>query len=195
MMSIKNVVPSGTEFFYRSLTPQNSEMIRYFPLPSTIPMFHVVLYQPEIPDNTGAIGRTCVAVGARLHLVKPLGFQLEHRRLARAGMDYWNHLDYQIADDWNHLVAGLSGNYWYFTKKTVQSYTNVRYSANDVLVFGSESQGLPAFILDANPKHCVRIPMLSEARSLNLSVSVGVALYEAQRQLHSEMKKQNNTEM
>ncbi|MDR0703457.1 MAG: tRNA (cytidine(34)-2'-O)-methyltransferase [Planctomycetaceae bacterium] len=154
-------------------------------------MFHVVLYQPEIPENTGAIGRTCVAVGARLHLVKPFGFQLEHRRLARAGMDYWNHLDYQIADDWNHLVTGLSGNYWYFTKKAVQSYANVRYSADDILVFGSESRGLPAFILDSDPehKHCVRIPMLPEARSLNLSVSVGVALYEAQRQLDFEAKK------
>ncbi|MDR1963473.1 MAG: tRNA (cytidine(34)-2'-O)-methyltransferase [Planctomycetaceae bacterium] len=152
-------------------------------------MFHVVLYQPEIPDNTGAIGRTCVAAGARLHLVKPLGFQLEHRRLARAGMDYWNHLDYQLANDWNELRSKLSGNFWYFTKKAVKCYTDVDYSFGDVLVFGSESQGLPAFLLDSGD--CVRIPMKPEARSLNLSVSVGIAVYEAQRQLGEKLKIDN----
>ncbi|MDR2441635.1 MAG: tRNA (cytidine(34)-2'-O)-methyltransferase [Planctomycetaceae bacterium] len=157
-------------------------------------MFHVVLYQPEIPENTGAIGRTCVAVGARLYLIKPLGFQLEHRRLVRAGMDYWNHLNYQIADDWNHLTTGLSGNYWYFTKKAAISFTEVCYCADDVLVFGSESRGLPAFILDSEPEHCVRIPMLPEARSLNLSVCVGVALYEAQRQQVGRTEKHEITE-
>jgi tRNA (cytidine/uridine-2'-O-)-methyltransferase len=157
-------------------------------------VFHVVLYQPEIPDNTGAVGRTCVAVGARLHLVKPLGFQLEHRRLARAGMDYWNHLHYQLADNWYHLTTKLTGNYWYFTKKAVKSYTDVCYSADDILVFGCESRGLPAFILDAEPEHCVRIPMLPDARSLNLSVCVGIALYEAQRQqhIHNEKFETNN---
>ncbi|MDR2115954.1 MAG: tRNA (cytidine(34)-2'-O)-methyltransferase [Planctomycetaceae bacterium] len=152
-------------------------------------MFHVVLYQPEIPENTGAIGRTCVAVGAKLYLVKPFAFQLEHRRLVRAGMDYWNHLNYQIADDWNHLITGLSGNYWYFTKKAMKSFTDIRYTNNDVFVFGNESRGLPAFILDSEPEHCVRIPMLPEARSLNLSVCVGIALYEAQRQQIYETEK------
>jgi tRNA (cytidine/uridine-2'-O-)-methyltransferase len=153
-------------------------------------VFHIVLYQPEIPENTGAIGRTCVAVGAELHLVKPLGFQLEHRRLARAGMDYWQYLDYQTADDWNNLIRTLPGNRWYFTKKAVKYYMEVCYASGDALVFGSESQGLPDFILNSDPEHCVRIPMQPEARSLNLSVSVGIALYEAQRQLGFLAKKE-----
>lgn len=146
-------------------------------------LFHVVLYQPEIPDNTGAIGRTCVAVGADLFLVKPLGFQLDHRRLVRAGMDYWQHLDCHTAADWNDLTLQLPGHRWYFTKKAVKSYTDVQYQIGDVLVFGNESKGLPEFILDAEPERCLRIPIAPEARSLNLSVSVGIVLFEAKRQL------------
>jgi len=152
-------------------------------------MFHVVLYQPEIPENTGAIGRTCVALGAKLHLVKPLGFQLDHRRIARAGMDYWEHLDYQTANDWTDLTRQLPGRRWYFTKKAVKFYTEVEYADEDVFVFGSESLGLPSFILDAAPEQCVSIPMQPAARSLNLSVSVGIALYEARRQLETQRNK------
>lgn len=152
-------------------------------------LLHVVLYQPEIPDNTGAVGRTCVATGAKLTLVKPLGFQIDHRRLARAGMDYWNHLDYYVADDWAELTERVAGRRWYFTKKAVKCYTEVRYSPGDLLVFGNESSGLPDRILDADPEHCVRIPMMPEARSLNLSVSVGIAVYEAKRQIEILSKK------
>lgn len=146
-------------------------------------MLNVVLYQPEIPDNTGAVGRSCVAVGAKLFLVKPLGFQLDHRRIARAGMDYWNYLDYQTVDHWDQLQSKLNGDGWYFTKKAVKCYTDVSYKSGDFLVFGSESTGLPDKILQAVPERCVRIPIQPEARSLNLSVSVAVALFEAKRQI------------
>lgn len=148
-------------------------------------LFHVVLYQPEIPDNTGAVGRTCVAVGADLYLVKPLGFQLDHRRIARAGMDYWQYLDCQTTDNWEDLTTKLSGHRWYFTKKAVKSYTEACYKVGDTFVFGSESLGLPKSILDSDPEHCLRIPIAPEARSLNLSVSVGIVLFEAKRQIGS----------
>ena len=149
----------------------------------------VVLYQPEIPDNTGAVGRTCVAAGVKLFLVKPLGFQLDHRRIARAGMDYWKHLDYRIADDWEDLTSQLPGRRWYFTKKGLKCYSEVGYTPGDILVFGSESQGLPDFILDSDPEHSVHIPIQPGVRSLNLSVSVGIAVFEAQRQLKILAKK------
>ncbi len=151
--------------------------------------FHVVLYQPEIPDNTGAIGRTCVAAGADLFLVKPLGFQLDHRRIARSGMDYWQYLDCRTADDWDDLRRMLPGRRWYFSKKAVKSYAEVQYRPGDALVFGRESTGLPDFVLDSAPEHCLKIPMASEARSLNLSVSVGIVLYEAKRQMEFCPKK------
>ncbi len=149
---------------------------------------HVVLYQPEIPENTGSIGRTCVAAGAKLHLVKPLGFQLDERRIARSGMDYWNCLDYQVHNDWTDLLSQLRQlkppcRRWYFTKKAVKFYTEAQYRPGDVLVFGPESSGLPRSILDAEPENCLKIPMAEEARSLNLAVSVGIVLYEAKRQI------------
>lgn len=152
-------------------------------------MLHIVLYQPEIPENTGSIGRTCVAAGARLHLVRPLGFQLDQRRLQRAGMDYWPQLDYRVHDDWADLDANLPGRRWYFSRKAVKCYTRAEYRDGDILVFGSESHGLPDFLLDSAPARCVSIPMQSVARSLNLSVSVGIALYEAERQLDFFEKK------
>lgn len=145
--------------------------------------FHVVLFEPEIPDNTGAVGRTCVAAGAALHLVKPLGFRLDHRRIARAGLDYWEHLDVRTYDHWQDLDHNLPGHRWYFTKKAVKSYCQVRYTPGDILVFGCESRGLPDSLLDADADRCLKIPIAPEARSLNLSVSVGIALFEAQRQI------------
>ena len=154
----------------------------------TVPNLHVVLYQPEIPDNTGAVGRTCVAAGADLYLVKPLGFQLDHRRIARAGMDYWKHLHCRTVDDWNDLTLKLPGHRWYFTKKAIKLYTEVRYCPGDILVFGNESRGLPEFILDAAAEQCLKIPIAPEARSLNLSVSVGIALFEAKRQIDNFSK-------
>ena len=147
---------------------------------------HIVLYQPEIPDNTGNVGRTCVALGAKLWLVRPLGFRLEDRRLRRAGLDYWQHLDWEAVDDWSALVGRLGRRPWLFTKHAATSYTDAAFSRADVLVFGSESQGLPDALLGAYPDRCLRIPMAAEARSLNLAVSVAVAAFEARRQLSAE---------
>lgn len=150
---------------------------------NTQPTCHIVLYQPEIPHNTGAVGRTCVAVGAKLWLVRPLGFRLDDRHLRRAGMDYWKYLTWQVVDDWESLVRQLPGRRpWLITKTGRTAYTDVRFHPGDVIVFGSETQGLPGWLLDAHPERCLRIPMRPEARSLNLSVSVGIVAYEAVRQ-------------
>ena len=147
------------------------------------PSLHIVLYQPEIPDNTGNVGRTCVALGAKLWLVRPLGFRLDDRHLRRAGLDYWQHLDWEAVDDWAALQARLPGRRpWCFTKHAATSYTEARFSPGDVLVFGSESQGLPRSLTEAHADRCLRIPMAAEARSLNLAVSVAVAAFEARRQ-------------
>ena len=133
------------------------------------------------------MGRTCVALGAKLWLVRPLGFRLEDRRLRRAGLDYWQHLDWEAVDDWSALVGRLSGRRpWLFTKHAATIYTDAAFSRGDVLVFGSESQGLPGALLEAYPDRCLRIPMAAEARSLNLAVSVAVAAFEARRQLSAE---------
>ncbi len=147
------------------------------------PSLDVVLFEPEIPYNTGSVGRTCVAVGAKLWLVRPLGFQIEDRRLRRAGLDYWQHLDWEAVDDWDALVARLvDRRFWFFSKKVDKIYTDVEFVAGDVLVFGSESKGLPQSLLDAQADHCLRIPIRPQARSLNLSVSVALAAFEARRQ-------------
>jgi len=148
------------------------------------PLFHVVLYQPEIPDNTGAIGRTCVAIGAKLWLVRPLGFQIDHRRIKRAGLDYWQHLDLEIVDDWENLTERLAGKrFWFLSKKAETPFTMPLFVKNDVFVFGCESLGLPQSIMEENRTQLLRIPMRQEARSLNLSVSVGITLFEANRQI------------
>ena len=147
------------------------------------PDLNVVLFEPEIPYNTGSVGRTCVAVGAKLWLVRPLGFQIEDRRLKRAGLDYWQHLDWEAVDDWNALAERLRpGRFWFFTKKVEKLYTEAKFAAGDALVFGSESKGLPQALTDADKDHCLRIPIRRQARSLNLSVSVAVAAFEARRQ-------------
>jgi len=146
-------------------------------------MLHIVLYQPEIPYNAGSVGRTCVAIGAKLWLVRPLGFQLDDRRLRRAGLDYWEHLDWQVVDDWNALETCLGqGRFWFFSKTAAKRYTDACFSDGDVLVFGSESQGLPTTMLAAGGDRCLRIPIDPHARSLNLSVSVAVIAFEARRQ-------------
>jgi tRNA (cytidine/uridine-2'-O-)-methyltransferase len=147
------------------------------------PLVHIVLHQPEIPDNTGNVGRTCVALDAKLWLVRPLGFRMEDRRLRRAGLDYWQHLDWEAVDDWSALVGRLPGcRLWLFSKGGTTIYTNAAFSLGDALVFGSESQGLPRALLESQPDRCLRIPMAAEARSLNLAVSVAVAAFEARRQ-------------
>jgi tRNA (cytidine/uridine-2'-O-)-methyltransferase len=144
---------------------------------------HIVLHQPEIHYNAGSVGRTCVAVGAKLWLVRPLGFRLDDRRLRRAGLDYWQHLDWEVADDWAALCRRLPDRRpWFFSQTGSTCYTEVKYDPDDVLVFGSESQGLPPTMLQSNADRCLRIPVRGEARSLNLSVTVAVAAFEAQRQ-------------
>lgn len=147
------------------------------------PNLHVVLYQPEIPYNTGSVGRTCVAVGAKLWLVRPLGFRVDDYYLRRAGLDYWEHLQWEVVDDWSALQSRLSGHrFWYFTKKSRHMFTGVTYENGDVLVFGCESQGLPDEMLESVSEQTLRIPTRPEVRSLNLSNSVAVAVYEAVRQ-------------
>lgn len=152
------------------------------------PLLHIVLYQPAIPPNTGNIGRTCVAIGAKLWLVKPLGFRLDEKDLRRAGLDYWPHLEWEVVEDWAELAAKLAeplaaGRAWFFTKTATRLHTDVNYQAGDVLVFGSETSGLPPEILLQHAAHALRIPMRSPVRSINLSVSAGVAMYEAVRQM------------
>ena len=149
------------------------------------PRLHVVLHQPEIPYNTGSVGRTCVAIGAKLWLVRPLGFRVDSYHLRRAGLDYWQHLEWEAVDDWASLVEHLPcERHWYFSKKVDRSYAEVEFAAGDVMVFGSESQGLPAEMLDQGER-CLRIPTRGDVRSLNLSNAVAVAGYEALRQMGS----------
>jgi tRNA (cytidine/uridine-2'-O-)-methyltransferase len=146
------------------------------------PLLHIVLHQPEIPYNTGSVGRTCVAVGAKLWLIRPLGFRVDDYYLRRAGLDYWEHLAWQVVDDWNQLELTLPGRRWFFTKKAVRSYLDVSYERADVLVFGSESAGLPESLSAHQCEARVRIPTRPDVRSLNLSNAVAVAAYEAMRQ-------------
>lgn len=144
------------------------------------PLMHIVLYQPEIPYNTGSVGRTCVGVGAKLWLVRPLGFRVDDYHLRRAGLDYWQHLEWQVVDDWDELTSNLpTARHWYFTKFATAGMGEAAYQPGDVLVFGRESQGLPKSITQQAPDRCLRIPIRPELRSLNLSNSVSIASYEA----------------
>ena len=147
------------------------------------PSFHIVLHEPEIHYNTGSVGRTCVALGAKLWLVRPLGFRLDDRRLRRAGLDYWEHLNWEVVDDWDALLQRLPDRRpWLFTKTATRVYTDAAFRPGDIMVFGSETRGLPESLLDANTDRTLRIPIHENARSLNLSVSVAVATFEAKRQ-------------
>jgi len=147
------------------------------------PKLHIVLYQPEIPYNAGSVGRTCVAVGAKLWLVRPLGFRVDDYHLRRAGLDYWQHLEWEVVDDWQALQAALpSQPTWFLTKKASRHYTDVQFQPGSVLVFGRESTGLPDELLAEHAARCLRIPMRPDMRSLNLSNSVAVVAYEALRQ-------------
>ncbi len=157
------------------------------------PQLHVVLHEPEIPHNTGSVGRTCVAVGAKLWLVRPLGFRIDDKHLRRAGMDYWQHLNWQAVDSWPQLLDHLpQERMWFFSKFATKSYTDVEIQSEDVLVFGSESQGLPSRWRDEQPDRFVRIPIRPAARSLNLSNAVAVAAFEAQRQREERYGKKEN---
>ena len=154
------------------------------------PILHVVLVSPEIPPNTGNVARSCVGVGARLWLVKPLGFDVSEKAVRRAGLDYWPHLQWQVVENWDELAAHLAeplaaGRAWFFTKTAARLYTDARYQRGDVLVFGCETRGLPAGLLETHAERTLRIPIRPEVRSLNLSVAAGVAMYEALRQIEA----------
>lgn len=147
-------------------------------------MLHIALYQPEIPANTGNIARLTAATMTTLHLVKPLGFSLSDRYLKRAGLDYWPHVRLVVHEGLEDLYASLPGSrFFYFSTKARKSYTKVEYTDEDVFVFGPETRGLPAEILLPNPENALTIPMEGPVRSLNLSSSAAVVLYEALRQI------------
>lgn len=144
---------------------------------------NIVLLEPEIPQNTGNIARTCAATGASLHMIKPFGFKIDDAKLKRAGMDYWYHLDihyYENLDDFFEKNPNVD--FYCFTKKATKRYTDVIYDDNVFLIFGCESCGLPEEILAKYPERCLRIPMREGLRSLNQSNSVAIAVYEALRQ-------------
>lgn len=144
---------------------------------------NIVLLEPEIPANTGNIGRTCVATGTRLHLIEPLGFSLDEKHLRRAGMDYWKQLDVAVYKSYEDFLEKNPGAIIYYaTTKARQCYTHVNFEPDCYIMFGKESAGIPEEILKYNEKTCVRIPMVGDIRSLNLSNSAAIVLYEALRQ-------------
>ncbi len=145
-------------------------------------MFHVILVEPEIPQNAGNIARTCAATGCVLHLVKPLGFELSDKYLKRAGLDYWQSVDVRVHDSLEEALSETCGSVHLFTTKAPQNYVDQAYGEGDALVFGKETKGLPEELLVAHPGECVRIPMLGGYRSLNLSNAVAIAVYEGLRQ-------------
>lgn len=144
---------------------------------------NIILHQPEIPANTGNIGRTCVATGTKLHLIEPLGFRINEKELKRAGMDYWDRLDVHRYMNFDEFLQKNPGaKIWMATTKAKQVYSDVEFGDDDFIMFGKESAGIPEEILIEYEKTCIRIPMLDEIRSLNLSNSVAIVLYEALRQ-------------
>ena len=146
-------------------------------------MLNIVLHEPEMPANTGNIGRTCVAAGARLHLIEPLGFSINDKMVKRAGLDYWDKLDVTVYDDFNDFCERNPGAKIYMaTTKAHKTYTEVSYEPDCYIMFGKESAGIPEEILVDHEDTCVRIPMIGDIHSLNLSNSVAIVLYEALRQ-------------
>ena len=146
-------------------------------------MFNIVLVEPEIPQNAGNIARTCAATQTRLHMIRPLGFEVSDKYLKRAGLDYWNLVEVCYYDSIEELFAKYPDvRYFYFTTKGRHRHSDVSFQDGDFLVFGKETKGLPEELLLKNEKSCLRIPMFADARSLNLSNSVAIALYEALRQ-------------
>lgn len=146
-------------------------------------MFNVVLVEPEIPPNTGNVGRLCLATRSTLHLIKPLGFSIQDRQVKRAGLDYWNEVDLQLWDSLGDLQAAQSpgARYFLLTTKVQRAYYDARFQPGDFLVFGRETKGLPEILLAANVNNCITIPMHG-ARSLNLATAVAIVLFEAVRQ-------------
>ncbi|MCH2024158.1 MAG: tRNA (cytidine(34)-2'-O)-methyltransferase [Verrucomicrobiales bacterium] len=153
---------------------------------SSEPLLNVVLVEPEIPPNTGNVGRLCMATSARLHLVEPLGFNLDDKQLRRAGMDYWDQLDVKVWPSFEVLGSedGNDSVFWFFTTKAQIPFWDVTFSPGDYLVFGRETKGLPETLLKKHESNCLRIPITEGARSLNLATAVGIGVYGA---LHSFM--------
>ena len=147
-----------------------------------MPVLNIVMVEPEIPQNTGNVARTCAATGARLHLVGPMGFQIDDRKLKRAGLDYWHLLDITYYDNLAEFFSRNTGNFFFFSTKAKYVHSDLRYPDGCYLFFGKETAGLPETLLHDNPDTCVRIPMIGGARSLNLSNSVAVGVYEVLRQ-------------
>ena len=154
-------------------------------------MINLVLVEPEIPQNTGNIARTCAATGCKLHIVKPMGFEVDDKKLKRAGLDYWHLLGiqyYENLDDFFEKNKG--GRFYYSTTKGINTYSDVSYQDGDFILFGKETKGLPEELLVDNKEYCIRIPMIDEARSLNLSNAVAIVAYEALRQTGFSQLKQ-----
>jgi len=142
----------------------------------------IILYQPQIPQNTGNIVRTCSVTGSSLTLVRPLGFSVSDRWLKRAGLDYWENVDVSFLDDLEDYLSKTNNNFYFFSSKTEKLYTDIEYDSEDFLIFGSETQGLSPIFQERWPERFASIPMIPEARCLNLATSVGIVLYEALRQ-------------
>ena len=144
----------------------------------------VSLYRPEIPQNTGNIGRLCVATKTELYLVRPLGFFIDSKEIQRSGLDYWEHLQYKVVESLDEMKAENPGSrFWYLSTKGKIPYSEIAYRSNDILVFGSEGAGLPAGVLESNHDSVLTIPQWGPVRSLNLATAVGIVLYEAYRQI------------
>lgn len=147
-------------------------------------MFNIVLVTPQIPNNTGAIGRLCVNTGAKLHLIKPLGFDISEKAVRRSGLDYWHKIDLTV---WESIEAFLEAHpdrsrFFFATTKTDRLYFDISFQSGDYLFFGSETSGIPSEVLESFPEQCITIPMTKEGRSLNLAISTGIILYEAIKQ-------------
>ena len=147
-----------------------------------MPVINIVMVEPEIPQNTGNVARTCAATGARLHLVGPMGFKIDDKKLKRAGLDYLQYLDITYYDNLDEFFLKNQGQFYYFTTKARNVYSEVEYPDNCYLFFGKETKGLPEELLLKNKENCVRLPMIGQARSLNLSNTVAIATYEVLRQ-------------
>lgn len=146
---------------------------------------NIVLVEPEIPQNTGNIARTCAVTGSKLHLVKPLGFSIEDKYLKRAGLDYWDMVEVKLYPDLNEFFKTYkTGKFYYSTTKGIIKYTDIKYEKDCFILFGKETAGLPKWLLGQNKDRCIKIPMMDDARSLNLSNSVAIVIYEALRQLN-----------
>jgi len=145
-------------------------------------IINIVMVEPEIPQNTGNVARTCAATGARLHLVGPMGFKIDDKKLKRAGLDYWHFLDITYYDNIDEFFEKNKGDFFFFTTKAQHTYSDISYPDNCYLLFGKETKGLPEELLLKNGEKCVRVPMIEGARSLNLSNTVAIATYEVLRQ-------------